>query len=206
MVGPRAFYNRVGLGISSFDPRLIHFFRLFLHSRDVTFKLLKESTLYYGYNPRRCFDVSYSRRRLKAKKMDVVQVITHLASNPSELLRVLHDRRANAEDVSHTIFQVIPMDESRQYETSECVPASKWILNSLVEACERNKAESIARLYRSLSGSPLAATLRGSLLEKLVQKSLDDIKSDANLKIRGLTDANQTNWVYHGPIPRFTFR
>ena len=105
--------------------------------------------------------------------MEVMQIITRLAGDSSELLRVLLDRQANAEDVSHTIFQIIPMDESRQYETSECVPASKWILNSLVEACERNEAESIARLYRSLSGSPLAATLRDSLLEKLVQKSLN---------------------------------
>ena len=75
----------------------------------------------------------------------------------------------------------------------EFVPASSWVLDSLVEACERKESDSIARLYRSLSGSPLAATFLGFLLEKLVQKSLDDTKSDNNLKIRELTDPSQTN-------------
>ena len=90
-------------------------------------------------------------------------------------------------------------------KNSQCAPVSPWALELLVKACKRKEADSAAKFYRELSGVPTAAMFRGFLLKKLAQNSLDDIKSDADLKIRGLTDPNQTNWVYHGPIPRSTF-
>jgi hypothetical protein len=48
MVAPRAFPNRVGLSISSFSARLIHFSRTFLHPGDITFKpyVLKKSDIF----------------------------------------------------------------------------------------------------------------------------------------------------------------
>ena len=205
MVGPRAFHSWVSLGISSFNPRLIYFFRVFLHTFDVTSKLLGESILYFGRNPRRCFDESHSRARLEAKKGEVVLVIRNLARKPTEILRVLCNRRANAYDISHTIFELTPTDESRQFETSECVPVSPWVTDTLMKACERNEADSAARIYRKLSGALKAGITRGLVLEKLAQKTLDDIKSDTNLKIRGLTNPHQTNWMYHGPISRSNF-
>ena len=74
-----------------------------------------------------------------------------------------------------------------------------------MKACKRKEADSAAKFYRELSGVPTAAMFRGFMLEKLAQNSLDNIKTDVNLKIRGLTNPNQTNWVYHGPIRRSHF-
>ena len=161
--------------------------------------------MYYGRNPRRCFDASYSRARLEARKNEVEQVITSLASNPGEILRVLCDRQANANDISHPVFELMPTDESRQFETSQCVPVSPWVTETLIKACDKKEADMAAQIYRKLSGAPIAGMSRGILLEKLAQRSLDDIESDTNLKIHGLTNPNQTNWVYHGPIPRSNF-
>ena len=97
-------------------PRLTHFFRVFLHASDVTLKLLRESTLYFGRNPRRCFDASCSRARLEVGKREVVHVITNLARKPTEILRVLCDRQANAEEISHRVFELIQTNKSRQFE------------------------------------------------------------------------------------------
>ena len=141
MVGPRAFYDRVGLSISPFNARLIHFFRVFLHACDVTFKLLRESTLYFGHNPRQCFDASYPQARLEAKKGDVVQAITRLAREPSEILWVLYKHHASADEISDTIFHFIPTNEFRQFEISECVPVSPWVFDSLLNACEKKEAD-----------------------------------------------------------------
>ena len=205
MVGPRAFHNWVGLGIFYFNPRLIHFFRVFVHIYDVTSKLLGESILYFGCNPRRCFDASYSRARLKARKSEVGQVITNLASESSKILRVLYDRQANVDEMSHTVFELMPTDEFRQFETFQRILVSPWVTETLMKACERKEAGLAAQIYRKLSESPILGMSRGHLFEKLAQMSLDDIKFDTNLKIRGLTDPNQTNWVYYGPIPRSCF-
>jgi hypothetical protein len=75
MVAPRAFPNWVG-SISFFNARLIHFFRIFLHPRDITFKLLRKSTSYFGYSSRQCFNASYSETRLKAKTEVKVRIET----------------------------------------------------------------------------------------------------------------------------------
>ena len=46
----------------------MHFFRMFLHPLDISPELLKESTLYLGYNPRRCFYSASSMERLEELK------------------------------------------------------------------------------------------------------------------------------------------
>ena len=178
---------------------------VFLHIYNVTSKLPGESILYFGRNPCRCFDTTCSRARLEEEKGEVVRVITNLARKPMEILRVLCDRQANAKEISHTVFELVSTDGFRQFGKSQCVPNSPWVTETLMKACEKNEVDSAARIYRELSGAPNGVTTRGLLLEKLAQRSLDDIKSDTNLKIRGLTDPNQTNWVYHGPIPRSHF-
>ena len=134
-----------------------------------------------------------------------MQVITNFARKPTKILRVLCDHQENAKGIFHTVFELIPTNESRQFERSQFLPVSPWALEFLLKACKRKDADSATKLYRELSGVPTAAVFRGFLLKKLAQNSLDDIKSDADLKIRGLTDPNQTNWVYHGPIPCSTF-
>jgi len=40
---------------------------------DTTFKLLRESTSYFGYNPRQCFDASFSVKSLRAKTEAVMR-------------------------------------------------------------------------------------------------------------------------------------
>src|SRR6266567_8066446 len=43
-----------------FSTRLMPLCRIFLHLFDLSFKLLRKSTSYFGYNPRRCFVASSS--------------------------------------------------------------------------------------------------------------------------------------------------
>ena len=116
---------------------------------------------------------------------------------------MLYEHQASADEISDTIFQLIPTNEFRQFETSERVPVSPWVFYSLLNACERKEADMAAKLYRELSGSPSAAMFRNFLFERLLLRSLDDIESDADLKIRGLTDPiKRTGYImvpFHAP-------
>src|SRR5712675_3657351 len=49
--------------------------RTFLYHDDLPFKLLRESTTYFGCNPRRCFEASSSVDKLKDRMNSVVDAV-----------------------------------------------------------------------------------------------------------------------------------
>jgi hypothetical protein len=205
MVAPRAFPNWVGLRIPPFNARLIHFFRIFLHSHDITFKLLRKSASYFGYNPRQCFDLSYSESRLNAEIEEVVARIRDIARGTTSMLQALYSYRLSANAISHTIFQLYPSNESRELAMCKYEVVSRWVLDSLLRVCETHEADAAAKFYCSLSGVPWAGAFLGQLFERQALKHLDDIGRHRRLTIRRLSDSGQIPWTYHGPIPRFVF-
>jgi hypothetical protein len=131
---------------------MIHFFRIFLHPRDITFKLLRKSTSYFGYIPRQCFGASYSESRLKTKTEEVLARIRDIAEHTSSLLRVLNSYRIGADALCHTNFQLSPSDELRQLEICNYEVVSRWVFDSLLKVCETHEADAAAKFYRNLSG------------------------------------------------------
>ena len=206
MVALRGFPNWVGLSISSFNARPTHFFRMFLHPSDITFKLLRESVSYVGYNPPQCFDASYSVTRLKTTKAVIMTQISGITRETGDILRALDSYRMGDSTLSHKIFQLYPADELRRLEECHYETVSRWVFDSLLGACEDRRADAAAIFYRSLSGQPWAAPFRGCLSERQVLKHLDGINTDSNLLIRRLTDSgqvtdsDQVTWTYHGPV------
>jgi hypothetical protein len=206
MVAPRAFPNWVGLSISSFNARLIHFFRMFLFPYDITFKLLSESTSYFGYNPRRCFDASISETRLRAKKNEVLNQINYTGPEPSHILKALLSYRTGADAASQTIFQLYPANDLRQLELCHTEPVSRWVFDSLLDICEKHEADAVAQLYRRISLNPWVASFQGHLFRRQVLTYLDGIHTTRYLSIRGLTKPGQKSWTYRGRMPRITFQ
>src|SRR5882672_650828 len=74
MVVQGAFTNWVGHSIA-FITRLMPLCRIFLHRVDVSFRLLTQSTSYFGYNPRQCFRASASDHRLNIDMRTVARSI-----------------------------------------------------------------------------------------------------------------------------------
>ena len=209
MVAPRTFHNWVGLSISCFNARLIHFFRVFLDPRDIVFELLKESTTYFGYNPRQCFAASTSVTKLNNTKKMVESAITSAAGG--DILRLLSEAQMGDSDVSHTIFQISPTntdtDTGRLLVNSQCEPVSGWALDLLLRHYEAGKADALADFYSSLVWIPGAASLRGHLFERQVFNYLDGIRTGHTLQIRGLADSEQIQtWNYRGSIQQITFQ
>ncbi len=178
---------------------------MFLHPCDITCKLLRKSVSYVGYNPRECFDASYSVTRLNAKKAAIKTQISGITEKTSDILRALDLYQMGDSAFSHVIFQIYPADESRLFELCHYETVSRWVFDSLLKACEDRQPDATAIFYRDFSGQPWAASLRGCLFERQVLKYLDSIDTDRGMLTRRLTDSDQVTWTYHGPIRRFTF-
>lgn len=198
MVVRGAFPNWVSLSISLFSARPIYFFRIFLHRNDIKFKLLRESTTYFGYNPRRCFAASLSTKRLESKKRDVLWKFDLIAKDMGRIFQALNLNELDANAISHTIFQISPADELRQLETCNWDLVSQWAFNSLLDKCESYEAHATAQFYRQLSGIPWAASFRGHLFERQVLNHLSGLHTPHTFSIRRLTDSNQMTWTYPG--------
>ncbi|KAF8498771.1 hypothetical protein F5888DRAFT_205246 [Russula emetica] len=108
---------------------------MFLHPSDLSFKLLRESTSYFGYNPRRCFEASSSVAKLEVAKREVASVIRDAAGKECDnIMRLLHDTRTGS-NVSHKIFQISPTntDTSRLLSDCQFEAVPRWALDLLLE-------------------------------------------------------------------------
>jgi hypothetical protein len=138
-------------------------FRIFLSPRDITFKLLRKSTLYFGYNPRVCFDASNCVERLKSKALGLTGNIGFTAIDTNHILHALHSYQMGDDAFYDAIFQLFPTDELRSLETCHYEPVSPWVFRSLLEVCEiqSREADSAANLDRKLLWEPWAGVAPG---------------------------------------------
>ena len=141
---------------------------------------------------------------MDAKALELKRQVTHIAKK-GNILEELYALGANDSDLSHTIFQLFPTNESRQLEACDHEPVSAWVLRRLLSVYETCEAYAIAKLYRVLSLEPSAETFRRCLFERQVLTYFDRTDSTRKLSIRGLTNPEKTTWTYRGPIPFFTF-
>ncbi|KAI0277011.1 hypothetical protein BGY98DRAFT_982636 [Russula aff. rugulosa BPL654] len=203
--GHGSFVTRLAINLWSQKELLIT--GIFLHRLDLPFKLLRESTLYFGYNPHQCFKASSSAARLDDIKDSVVSAIEEAAMT-SNFVQLFCGTRSGALDVSHKIFQNFPSNGKRLLSGCQFEPVSRWALDFLLRHYEDRKSDAAADFYYSISGMLGAASLQGHLFERQVLNHLGDIASipaKSTFDIRGLTDSNLTKWTCHGAIRRITF-
>jgi hypothetical protein len=106
-----------------FNTRLKPLCRIFLNQFDLPFKLLRESTSYFGYNPRRCFGAYFSVPSLNTIRDCTVSVIKGAATR-DDLVQLIRGTRSGIGDVSHNIFQISPTDTNRLLSNCQFEPVS----------------------------------------------------------------------------------
>ncbi len=202
MVAPGAFPNWVGLTVFIFQRSTDSFFRIFLHPNDIPLELLRVSTSYFGYNPRRCFDASYSAKILEQTIGTIKEQIEDVAEGMIDISNVLQRLKTGASDVSHMVFQLSPTDQSRSLSHCRFKPVSRWAFNQLLNKCEDLQAGAVARFHHKISGEPRAASLWSHLFERQVLNSLGD---GSRREILGLTNPKEKKmWTFRGRIHYFT--
>jgi len=183
----------------------MHFFRLFLHPFDVSFKRLRKSTSCFGYNPRLCFHAARSVEALENKKKAVMSRVRDVADDKSNIFQLLHSCRKGDSDVSYSIFEISPTEESRLFADCKFGAVSQWALEVLLEAYEARQADAAITFYHTIPGTSDAASLRGQIFERQVLKYLDGIDAERKFPIRGLAASEKTTWIYRGRITRYNF-
>jgi hypothetical protein len=180
---------------------------MFLYPFDVSLELLLESTEYFGYNPRRCFDAASSVHTLKEMKRAIETRIRGLAME-CNMVQVLLSSQTGNNQVSHSIFEISPNDELRIFSECKFGYVSEWAFDCFLEAYEDHQAAAATDFYQYISGIPDAATLWGHVFERLVFKQVAEIDSEHKFPIRGLSEPilGKATWTFRGPIPRFNFR
>jgi len=184
----------------------MHFFRVFLYPLDISPTLLQESTTYFGYNPRQCFNSASSVKKLEETKEATKSRITGVSSKQSNMVQVLNSSRTGDTNVSYLIFEISPKDELRLLAQCKFSYVSQWALGCFLEAYETRQATAAADFYRYISRIPDAASLWGHVFETLVLKNLAGIDAEHEFLMRGLSIPGQATWTFRGPIPCFNFR
>jgi hypothetical protein len=184
----------------------MHFFRIFLHPLDISVELLKESTGYFGYNPRLCFNAAQSVQALESKKGEVMFRIINVADEERNTSQLLHLHQRGNSDVSHLIFVNFPKNKDRLFTQCKFGGVSKWALDLLLERYKTRRADVAADFYEDISRAPKTATLWGHVFESLALGHLDDANTNFEFSIRRLTSTEEETWTIHDGPHRFNFR
>ena len=179
-------------------------FRIFLDRLDFTFARLKESSSYFGFNPRRCFGASYSDSFIREFKQEVADKI-HAISSDDDLGSLLAATRTSS-GLSHSIFELSPDNNYHMLAGARVGAVSMWALNLLLEEYESRKSTAVAEFYHSITRTSPAASLRGRMIERQALKYFDSLRVPQTFEIRSLADSSISKWTYPGPAPRNTFQ
>jgi hypothetical protein len=174
--------------------------------------LLDESTLYFGFNPRQCFEAALSVQMMLRTKTDVVGEIYQVADQGFDkippLINVVRLGGGGQNDPPSKVFQIYPDPDDKERLLANChVSITSWALRHLMGRVEDHKGEKALNLYHSISRMPEAASLRGSLFEMQVLRYLDHLTTEKTFKIRRLTNSysDETEWKYPGPTKHVDF-
>jgi hypothetical protein len=191
--------NSAGLRIA-----LTSLFRIFLNPYDFTYARLKESTFYFGFSPRLCFNASFSGNMLRQLMGDIRAAIISISRKTN--IRSLLSSFIKSQMLSHTIFELSPANDQRRFGEALVGAVSPWALNLLLEVYEEHQLDAAAGFYESTANSPNAGSLRDRVWERQVLKYLDNLKEPHDFWIRSLDDSSIIKWVYPGSAKRVVFQ
>ena len=138
-------------------------------------------------------------------KVDVKRRIRSLDSKQSNIFQLVDSSWTGDNAVSHSIFEISPLDEFRRLGDCRFKTVSRWAFDRLMEVYDRQEAHAVAALYHHISITPEAATLWGHVFESRVLNRID--AGGYDFPIRRLTlPEEETTWTCpKSPIPRFKF-
>ena len=145
------------------------------------------------------------RRKKKGIESNIECVV---AKGSNYILQLIYNIpiAADSPNISHSIFHIFPSDANvPSLTTCEIDIVSRWALDILLGQYDKCKVEVRANLHYTLLPSTGADLLRDNIFETQVLNCLDVIEAEHLFSIRRLINSVQMQWLYRGPIRRFTF-
>ena len=178
-------------------------YRMFLAVSDFPYSRLRESTMYFGFNPRTCFDASSDPRYLVYCLGVIEKKIKETAEKTS--LHNLWNQTCSTKSISHAVFQISPTDLNDDRLITQVITAaiSPWALTTILKIYEDFQAGASFEFYQTIKGLPNTGTIRGQMFQVHVLKHLSALKGGEQFTIRRLTDSVTFQWTY--PVTSSSF-
>jgi len=149
-------------------------------------------------------------------KVNVRSRIRSVDFKKSNILQLVNSSWTGDSAVSHSIFEISPINDFRRLGECGFRTVSRWAFDCFTETYEAQEAHAATTFYRHISGTPAAASLWGHVFERRVLNRID--VGGFNFPIRGLpvpeettlpegtTLPEETTWTCRRrPIPRSKF-
>ena len=91
--------------------------------------------------------------------------IAWTAGNSNQIVEALLKYQMDDDPLSHRIFKICPINESRELEMCQYEPLSPWVFEYMLQVCKVHEANAASRPYVRLSGMPWAVSFR-AMFEK----------------------------------------
>ena len=136
-------------------------------------------------------------------KVAVKEQITSADFKQSNMLQLLYSSRTGESAVSHSIFQISPIDEFRRLGECGFDTVSRWAFDRFMETYELHEVHMATTFFRRISRAPEAASLWSHVFER---QALNHIDADGcDFEIRRLYSSGKMRWGCPGPIRRANF-
>ena len=129
---------------------------------------LKESVLYFGFNPHHCFSASLAPSNLLQLQQDVQEEVNSIPWATS--MKSLLTETRSTSGMSPLIFKLSPKDKQHLLGSPQIGAVSMWALDLLLKEYEKQLATAAADFYDVTVGLPGVASLRGKVMERQVLK------------------------------------
>lgn len=169
---------------------------MFLAPADLSYSRLRELTIYFGFNPRRCFHAPPSIKEAMLR----IRIEIERCSAKMSLEDFWRETRST-KSISHSVFQLSPSinDDERLLDDARISSVSTWALTVLLNTYKKRQANASYEFYKLLKGSQGTGPLRGAMFEAQVLEYLAALKGQEQFAIRRLSNSDTDQWTYPGP-------
>lgn len=102
--------------------------------------------------------------------------------------------------LSHSIFQLSPMNDMRLFDEAIVTPVSPWALELISHSYERSQENISLQFYHAIADIPSAGTLRGMIFQLRVLAYFRYLREPTTPKVRRLSDSSTGEWCYPAPV------
>ena len=178
---------------------------MFFYLWHITPARFRAASNFLGLTPRTCFHASKSEAKLSTAMRKLQNDVKLIPT--STTLQSLVQGTSISNQVSHTVFEISPADETRSFYEPIIRAVSKWVMNLLLTVYEERQAGAAREFYVFTKRSPTTAPLAGIIWERQVHQYLASFRTPQTFSIRSLRDGATPPcpWYYPGG-PSVTFQ
>lgn len=172
------------------SPRELFTVAMFFNPRDIPWSCLHDVLTYCGPNLRRCLSASLSPTSIIQLKRNLEREIQDL-STKNNLMDLFSQTRLQR-SLSHSIFQLSPMNDMRLFDDAIVTPVSPWALELISHSYERSQENISLQFYHAIADIPSAGTLR-MIFQLRVLAYFRDLREPTTFKVRRPSDSFTVN-------------